>query len=67
VLKPILDVIFLSIAVGKLMGFPLLGFFYFYFFGFNKVLSLVKPNFSRIVVESQRLENLYRFVVVLLI
>lgn len=58
--KPALDVIFLTLACGKLMGFKLLGFFYLYFFGLNKLLSLIKPNFSRIVVESSRLESLYR-------
>jgi hypothetical protein len=38
ILKPVLDALFLSHSLGKLMGFQQLFLFFFYFFGMNKVL-----------------------------
>eukprot|EP01126_Amoeba_proteus_P053651 TRINITY_DN6552_c0_g2_i9.p1 TRINITY_DN6552_c0_g2~~TRINITY_DN6552_c0_g2_i9.p1 ORF type:complete len:457 (-),score=98.22 TRINITY_DN6552_c0_g2_i9:35-1405(-) len=60
ILKPVLDALFLSHSLGKLMGFRQLCLFFLYFFGMNKLLSAVKPNFSRLVSEKQRLEGFYR-------
>ncbi len=37
ILKPVLDALFLSHSLGKLMGFQRLFLFFFYFFGMNQV------------------------------
>jgi ABC-type uncharacterized transport system fused permease/ATPase subunit len=60
VLKPTLDTLFLTQALGELMGYKQIFFFYAYFFGMNQILMAIKPNFSRLVTESQRLEGFYR-------
>jgi len=59
-LKPILDMLFLSHSLAKLMGFRQLLSFYAYFFVTSNILSAIKPNFSRLVEEKQRLEGFYR-------
>uniref|UniRef100_A0A6B2L0G9 ABC transporter domain-containing protein n=1 Tax=Arcella intermedia TaxID=1963864 RepID=A0A6B2L0G9_9EUKA len=59
-LKPFLDLLFLSHSLAKMMGFRQLFSFYAFFFISSAVLSVIKPNYSRLVSEQQRLEGFLR-------
>jgi len=60
ILKPVLDTLFLSHSLVKLLGLRQVAFFYLYFFASSAILSTIKPNFSRLVSEKQRLEGFFR-------
>lgn len=59
-LKPTLDVLFLSHQLTNLMGAGNLGAFFLYYFGINQVITAIKPSFSRMVMKKQELEGKFR-------
>eukprot|EP01006_Ploeotia_vitrea_P045566 TRINITY_DN66953_c8_g2_i2.p1 TRINITY_DN66953_c8_g2~~TRINITY_DN66953_c8_g2_i2.p1 ORF type:complete len:524 (-),score=280.20 TRINITY_DN66953_c8_g2_i2:144-1715(-) len=60
VVKPSLDLLFLSMQLSQLMGAKELGMFVGYFFVFNKVLSWVRPRFSTLTSRKAELEGSFR-------
>jgi len=60
VLKPVLDIGFISYNLIQNIGIPMSASFWLYFLVVNTVLSALKPNFSRMVGVKQELEGNYR-------
>lgn len=58
--KPLLDVAYLSLTLSRLMGPRQLAIFFLYFAATQSMLSAVKPSFSRMVSHRQELEGRFR-------
>eukprot|EP00008_Paramoeba_atlantica_P007294 CAMPEP_0201499624 /NCGR_PEP_ID=MMETSP0151_2-20130828/77019_1 /ASSEMBLY_ACC=CAM_ASM_000257 /TAXON_ID=200890 /ORGANISM="Paramoeba atlantica, Strain 621/1 / CCAP 1560/9" /LENGTH=507 /DNA_ID=CAMNT_0047892107 /DNA_START=249 /DNA_END=1772 /DNA_ORIENTATION=- len=59
-LKPILDIIVISHTLARKLGLAQLLSFFAFFFINNFLLSIAKPNLSRMVIEQRKLEASYQ-------
>lgn len=59
-LKPILEVVFLSRTLGTMMGSKYLSYFFLFFFVAGQLLRFVMPPFSKFTAETSRREGEFR-------